>query len=115
MRRRGRLGELEQLVLWTIIRLRDDAYGVPILRELEERAGRRLSIGALYATLERLEGKGYLTSRTGDPTPERGGRAKRFFRVTGAGAEALERSRDTLQRLWKGLRPVSAARMAAAR
>ena len=114
MRRRGYLGELEQLMLWTIIRLDAEAYGVPILRELQQRAGRRVSIGALYATLERLEGKGFLTSRTGDPTPERGGRAKRFYRVTAAGEQALDRSRETWLNVWRGLKVVRAVRMAEA-
>ncbi|HEY7450655.1 MAG TPA: helix-turn-helix transcriptional regulator, partial [Vicinamibacterales bacterium] len=64
-----------------LVRLNDHAYGVSVRQEIEKRTGRDVSIGAIYATLDRLEAKGYVTSRLGDPTPERGGRSKRFFRV----------------------------------
>src|ERR1700722_2562935 len=86
------LGEFEQLVLLAILRLGTNAYGMPIRREIEERADRTASIGALYMTLERLEAKGFLRSQLGEATSERGGRAKRFFELTGAGSEALRSS-----------------------
>jgi PadR family transcriptional regulator, regulatory protein PadR len=100
------LGEFEQVVLLAVLRLGEGAYGMTIRREIEERAGRKTSIGAVYATLDRLEEKGYVTSERGEPTPERGGRAKRYFRVMPSGMYALERSRELLVRMWAGLRPV---------
>jgi DNA-binding PadR family transcriptional regulator len=75
MSRRGHLGEFEQLVLLAILRLGNEAYGVPIRLEIERRTGRALSVGALYRTLDRLEDKGYVSSAFSDPTPERGGRS----------------------------------------
>ena len=81
------LGELEQLILLAILRLRDDAYGVTIRAELADRTGRTVAPGAMYTALERLEIKGLIASRMGDPTPQRGGRAKRHVRVTAAGHE----------------------------
>jgi PadR family transcriptional regulator, regulatory protein PadR len=103
MAARAYLGELEQIVLLALIRLGDNAYGVPIRQEIERRTKRSLSIGALYRTLERLEDKGFVSSRTGDPTPERGGRAKRFFRAEPLGLRALRRTRDALDVMWEGL------------
>lgn len=87
------LGELELLVAATIARLGPEAYGMEIRRDLERRTGREVSIGAVYATLRRLRAKGYAESEKGEPTPERGGRAKRFFRLRPAGVRALQRSR----------------------
>src|SRR5215472_3073563 len=75
------LGEFEQIVLLAVVRLGDEAYGVPIRREIAERAGRQVTVGALYATLDRLEAKGLVHSWFADPTPERGGRSKRYFRL----------------------------------
>ncbi|MEZ5402112.1 MAG: helix-turn-helix transcriptional regulator [Bryobacteraceae bacterium] len=98
------LGEFEQIVLLAVARLRDDAYGAAVKREIESRTGRAVTIGALYATLDRLEAKRYVHSWFGDPTPERGGRAKRHFELRPAGAEALARSRDMMDRMWKGVR-----------
>jgi DNA-binding PadR family transcriptional regulator len=98
------LGELEQLILLAILRLRDDAYGVTIRAELAERAGRTVAPGALYTTLERLEIKGLIVSRMSDPTPQRGGRAKRHVTVTAEGMEALTRSVRAYQRLLDGLK-----------
>ena len=86
------LGEFEQIVLLAILRLDDRAYGVTIRAEIAERTDREPAPGALYTTLDRLEEKGLVTSRFGDPTPQRGGRAKRFFKVTGAGVAALARA-----------------------
>ena len=103
MAARAYLGELEQIVLLALIRLEDNAYGVPIRQEIERRTKRSLSIGALYRTLERLEDKGFVSSRTGDPTPERGGRAKRFFHAEPLGLRALRRTRDAIDVMWEGL------------
>ena len=97
-------GEFEQLVLLAIVRLGSDGYGVSIRREIEECAQRRVTPGALYTTLERLEQKGSLTSREGEATPMRGGRAKRFYQLTGLGRERLLRSQRALQRLLQGTR-----------
>lgn len=97
------LGEFEQLVLLAILRLRDEAYGVTIRAELAERAGRIVTPGALYTALERLEAKGVIASRMGDPTPLRGGRAKRFVTVTTAGVQALRRALRAYDRLLDGL------------
>ena len=98
------LGEFEQLVLLAVVRLGDDAYGVPIRREIEKRAGRTVTVGALYSTLDRLEAKGYVTSHFADPTAERGGRSRRYFRIQPPGLEALARARQMLDRMWKGVR-----------
>src|SRR4051794_14080005 len=97
------LGEFEQLILLAILRLRETAYGVSIRAELAERAGRNVAPGALYTALERLETKGLITSRMSDPTPQRGGRAKRHVTVTAAGMKALNRSLRAQERLLEGL------------
>ena len=97
------LGELEQIVLLAVLRLGDDAYAVPILEQIEQQTGRKVARGALYTALERLEAKGCLRSRVGDPLPERGGRARRYFTVTPAAVRALKASRLALMRLWHGL------------
>ena len=99
----GRLGSLEELVLLALMRLKDNAYGVTIRRELIERTGKEVSIGAVYTTLERLEDKGFVSSRVGDATPQRGGRAKRFFRLEARGADALAASREMVTRMGEGL------------
>ncbi len=98
------LGGFEQLVLLALARLGDDAYGVSIRREISERTGREVNIGAVYATLDRLEAKGLAVSETGEPTAERGGRAKRYFRLTAAGAAALEEACRALESMMRGLR-----------
>lgn len=97
------LGEFEQLILLAVLRLRDDAYGVTIRAELAARAGRHVAPGALYTALERLESKGLITSHMGDPTPQRGGRAKRYVTVTRAGMQALQRAVHAYERLLDGL------------
>jgi DNA-binding PadR family transcriptional regulator len=97
------LGEFEQLLLLAILRLRDEAYGVTIRAELAERAGRNVAPGALYTALERLESKGLISSRMSDPTPQRGGRAKRYVTVTAEGREALIRAVRAYERLLDGL------------
>jgi PadR family transcriptional regulator PadR len=103
------LGAFEQLILLAILRLRDDAYGVTIRAELADRAGRTVAPGALYTALERLETKGLITSRMSDPTPQRGGRAKRHVTVTAAGMKALTRSVQAYERLLDGLSLVRGA------
>lgn len=100
---RGYLGEMEMMVLLAVLRLGEDAYGVPISEELLRLAGREVSFGSIYAALERLERKRLVSSSLGDPTPERGGRAKRYFRVTPAGVRALRMTRTALTNLWKGI------------
>jgi DNA-binding PadR family transcriptional regulator len=99
------LGEFEQIVLLAVLRLGRNAYGVTIWEEIQKRTGRSVMMGAVYATLERLESKRYVSSMLGDPTPERGGRAKKFFKITAQGAKALERSRRILANMWAGLDP----------
>ena len=86
-----------------VLRLGDSAYGVKIRQDLERLLARRVAIGAVYTTLARLEDKGYVSSFIGDPTPERGGRAKRYFRVTPAGVRALAMTRTALTNLWSGI------------
>lgn len=95
----GYLGEFEQVVLLAVARLGGDAYGMRIRREIEERAGRAASIGAVYATLDRLESKGYVQARD----ESGGGRARRFFVLQPAGLSALEATRDLQARMWAGL------------
>ena len=96
------LGELEQMVLMAVLRL-DDAYPVSVRNEIHERTGVELSRGTIYVTLHRLEQRGLVTSALGDPTPERGGKAKRCFTVTPAGREELRTSRAALRKLSAGL------------
>ncbi|HTS31451.1 MAG TPA: helix-turn-helix transcriptional regulator [Bryobacteraceae bacterium] len=98
------LGEFEQVVLLAVLRLGDDAYGVPIRKEIEKRAGRHVTVGALYATLDRLESKGLIHSWFADPTPQRGGRSKRYFKLQPKGVQALSESRDMFNRMWQGVR-----------
>src|SRR5260370_35495723 len=98
----GDLGELEQIVLLAVLRLGTEAYAVPILEQIEAQTGRKIARGALYTALDRLEKKGCLRSRVGEPLPERGGRARRYFTVTPAAVRALKASRLALMRLWDG-------------
>jgi PadR family transcriptional regulator, regulatory protein PadR len=100
---RDYLGEFEHVILLALLRLNDRAYGVTVRREIELRTHREVSIGAVYATLDRLERKGYVASQRGDPTPERGGRSKRFFRATADGVEAVSRTHRALERMTEGL------------
>ena len=102
MSREG-LGNFELMVLLAILRVGDDAYGVPISRALEESSGREALLASVYAALERLESKGFVASTLGEPTAHRGGRAKRFFRVTAAGLREVRAARRTLMNLWTGL------------
>lgn len=100
---RSYLGEFELMILLAVIHLGDDAYGVPISRELEAYRGREVSVGSVYAALERLEAKGLVASSLGEPTPERGGKAKRFFRITREGLRQVHETRRVLSRLWRTL------------
>ena len=97
------LGELEQLVLLAILQLGDDAYGVSIRQLLAERSARDVSLATIYTTIERLDGKGLLRSHLGDPTPERGGRRKRFYRLSAAGDRALRDALGAVRALTAGL------------
>ena len=103
MVQRSYLGETEMIVLLAVVRLGDAAYGVPISKELLLIAKRELSLGSIYAALERLEGKGFVSSSLGEPTPERGGRAKRYFRASPRGLRALKMTRSALTNLWKDI------------
>lgn len=96
-------GEFEQMVLAASLRLGDDAYGARIIEEIEATTGRSVSGGSLYVTLNRLEEKDLLESRIGEPEPGRGGRPKRYVRVTVAGVQALQESREAMLRLWSGI------------
>jgi DNA-binding PadR family transcriptional regulator len=100
---RSYLGEFELMILLTVIRLGQEAYGVPISRELEVYRGRDVSVGSVYSALERLEAKRLVSSSLGDPTPERGGKAKRYFQVTGAGLRQVNETRKVLSKLWHAL------------
>ena len=106
MARREHLGEFEHIVLLAVLRLGDDAYGVPIRHEIERRTGRAPTVGALYRTLDRLEDKGFVSSAFSDPTPERGGRSKRYFKVTPLGLRTLRASHEALSAMWEGLEPL---------
>ena len=97
------LGEFEQTVMLAALRQPDGAYAVSIREEIESRTGRNVSRGAIYVTLDRLEKKGYLESWLADPTPERGGRAKRHFRVTARGLREAKAARKAFSRLWAGI------------
>ena len=100
---RDALGEVEQLVLLAILRLGEGAYGVPIVEEILQRTGREVSRAAVYIALRRLRQKGLVSSWLADPDPVPGGKAKRYFRVEPAGSAALQRSRQMLLELWRGL------------
>ena len=99
------LGEFELIVMLAVLRLGEDAYGARIWEEIETRTGRSVIIAAVYAALERLERKRYISSWVGDPTPVRGGRAKRYFLIQRRGLEAVERSRKIIASMWDGLAP----------
>ena len=100
----GHLGEFEHIVILALLRLGKQAYGVSVRQEIEVRTGRDVSIGAVYATLGRLETKGYVTSHLGDATPARGGKSKRFFHVTAKGVAAINRTQRALHSMTDGLR-----------
>jgi PadR family transcriptional regulator, regulatory protein PadR len=104
------LGALEHIVLLAVMRLGSDAYGMTVRREIEHATGRDVSIGAVYATLVRLEAKGFVTSHTGEPTAERGGRAKRHFRMTAEGKAALKSTHAIILKMSAGLKGLEPAR-----
>jgi PadR family transcriptional regulator, regulatory protein PadR len=97
------LGEFELLVLLAILQAGEEAYGTTILEELHRRADRQIARGALYVTLDRLEAKGYVSSRTGEATAARGGRPRRYYTVRPIGVTLLRRSLDALGRMHQGL------------
>jgi PadR family transcriptional regulator PadR len=99
------LGEFEKLMLLAVMRLGDEAYGAAIIEELQERTGRDVSPGAVYVALRRLEDKGMLKSKVGDPTPARGGRAKRYYDVRRDGIVALKEAREAWEAMLDGLEP----------
>lgn len=100
---RTHLGEFEEIVLLTVAVLSDNAYGIAIKAEIEERLERNVSVGAMRTALKRLEKKGFLNSRLGEPTAVRGGKRKRFFQVTANGKRALEQAMDMRKRLWRAI------------
>jgi PadR family transcriptional regulator, regulatory protein PadR len=100
---RAHLTDLELMILLAVMRIGDEAYGVTITREIEATAGRGLAVAVVYATLDRLEDRGFVSSAVGDPTPERGGRAKRFFRVTAKGVRQARDTQRALSALWDGV------------
>lgn len=101
------LGEFEQLVLLAIVHLRGEAYGTPIVEEIERRTGRSVARAAVYVALRRLEEKGFVSSRMGDPTPERGGKGRRYVKLEADGARALRDARHVADSMWQGLDPAS--------
>jgi PadR family transcriptional regulator PadR len=97
------LSDFELIAMLVLLRLGEDAYGVPIAREMEEQTKREVKLGSVYAALERLEEKGFVASELGQPTQERGGRAKRYFHITQQGMREVRETRRTLIRLWQGI------------
>jgi DNA-binding PadR family transcriptional regulator len=97
------LGEFEQLVLLSLLRQGQDAYGVSICQDIADRTGREVSLGGVYKTLERLEDKGLVASRIGEPTAERGGRRKKYYRLMAAGHRALKQSLAAIEAMTDGL------------
>ena len=103
MAARSQLGDLEELVLLALLRLGENAYGAAIREELKQRADRAVSVSTIYVTLMRLEAKGYVRSWMGEPTGERGGKAKRYFEIRPEGTDALEATRTIRERMWEGV------------
>jgi DNA-binding PadR family transcriptional regulator len=99
---KDQVGKLELMVLLALLRVGHDAYGVPIAQEIREIGG-KISIGSVYAALDRLERKGYVSSLLGDPSPERGGRAKKYFHITAKGMREVQESQRMLTSLWRNL------------
>jgi PadR family transcriptional regulator, regulatory protein PadR len=111
MTKRDQLGNFELMVMLVLIRLRENAYGVPISDELEKRTRREVAIGSVYAALERLEDKGFVASELGEPTSERGGRAKKYFRVTARGLKEVRETQRSIVNLWHGLPELQGGRV----
>jgi PadR family transcriptional regulator PadR len=103
MANRNYLGNFELIVMLALIRLGENAYGVPIAHEIEAKGGREVSLAGIYATLDRLETKGLVSSELGEPTRERGGRAKRYFQITPRGLREVRLTQQALKRLWQDL------------
>src|SRR3954463_13115174 len=101
--RREFLGGFELLVLLALMRLGDEAYGVPISQAIEDSSGREVALGSVYVTLDRLEEKGFVSSTLGEPTAVRGGRAKTYFRITAKGLREVRQAQRTLVTLWRGV------------
>ena len=99
------LSETEHLLLVAVLRLGKTAYAVSIHDEIQSRAGITLPRGTIYITLSRLERKGFLESRFADPTPERGGKAKRYFKIRPSALRALRQTRNAFQKMWQGIEP----------
>ena len=106
MTRQG-LGEFEQMVLLAIAHMEGEAYGVPIVEEIERRTGRSVARAAVYITLRRLEEKGFVSSWMSDPTPERGGKGRRCVKLEAEGVRALREARRAAERMWQGLDPAT--------
>ena len=104
---RHTLGEFEQLVLLAIVHLRKEAYGIPIVDEIQRRTGREVARAAVYVTLRRLEEKGLISSWLGEPTAERGGKGRRYVAIEPDGLRALRESRQVAEQMWRGLDPAS--------
>ena len=102
------LGEFEMCVLLAVSQLADDAYGMRVRQQIEGRTGRRVAIGAVYATLARLEEQGLVVARVGEAQPIRGGRARKYFRLTGSGDRALAAATAMIKRMMAGWRPETA-------
>jgi DNA-binding PadR family transcriptional regulator len=100
-----RLGEFEQLLLFALVRLGDETHGVALRREIEARTNRTVSAGAVYTAMERLEARGFVSSAIGEPTPHRGGKRKKHYRLEKAGARALSHSYESLREMAKGVLP----------
>ena len=105
------LSDFELIAVLVVLRLGDNAYGVPVAREIEEQTKREVKLGSVYAALERLEEKGFVVSELGEPTRERGGRAKRYFRVTRQGIRRVRETQQTLIRLWRGVPELEGGRL----
>ncbi len=103
MRNREFIGQHELMVMLAVLRLGREAYGVPIAAEIAARTGREMLQGSVYAILERLESRSLVTSRLGEATPQRGGRAKRYFKLTAEGARQVREAQRALEALWGGL------------
>ena len=101
------LSRADEILLLAILRLRDDAYGVSIVKEVQQRTGKTLKLGGLWVSLDILAKKGLISKRMGDPTPARGGRSKIYYALTPAGLEALERVNRFNRSLWKGIQDVN--------
>jgi DNA-binding PadR family transcriptional regulator len=104
------LSNFELMVLLAVLRLGDEAYGVPIAEEIEKRRRKAVSIGSVYAALDRLSSKGFVVSELGEATAERGGKAKKYFRIAGKGLAEVRETRRTLMELWSGLPDVQGKR-----